>query len=336
MNRPLVSVIMPVFNAERYLRDSLVSILNQTYKNMEVIIVDDECTDASMEIINAFNDPRITIIRNAKNLGLAACLNKAIQSSKGSFLARMDADDSARPERIAKQVEFLEANPGIDIVGSSMRYFGYSDHLHVFPETHEECRIQLLFNVCFGHPTVVFRKNVFDMPENFYDEALKQYSEEYDLWCRLANRYRFHNLKEVLLDYRTYPPDIKTGSEEKRKKNSLVIRQNYLIATLGTATAQELALHARMSMMEKVRTREDLLACDQWLNKIADLNRQRQIFHGDRLVRRLARLFFELCYHNSGRGFFSLGYYYSSPWSAIYKPPLQIMAKFVLKSILKK
>ena len=183
---PLVTILMPVYNSQAYLTDAFASIVNQTYRNIEIIIVDDGCTDSSMDIVASFHDSRVVVIKNRENIGLAASLNLAIKRSTGEFLARMDADDIAYPNRIEKQVNFLLENPTVDVLGAAMQYFGESTFLNLFPETHDACKSYLLLNVCFGHPTVMFRKEVFTNPENFYNPVFRQYSEEYDLWCYLS------------------------------------------------------------------------------------------------------------------------------------------------------
>lgn len=336
MNRPLVSVIMPVFNAEPYIKDSLQSILSQTYKNLEVLIVDDVCTDGSMQVVVAIPDSRVKIIRNEKNLGLAASINKAIRLSTGQYLARMDADDVALPERIDRQVAFLEKNQAVDIIGTAMRFTGYSQYLSNFPILHQECRIQLLFNVCFGHPTVIFRRNVFDDPMNFYDESLKQYSEEYDLWCRLSNRHRFHNLNEPLLLYRTYPPGIKVEAEELRKRNTLLIQEKYLNSLFGPVSARDFSIHTQLSLMEIVHDRKELKECDEWLQRLIALNETKKEFEEKSFSKILAKRFFEFCYSNSARGLFVLFYYYRSNWARFYRPAWKKRGIHLLKSILKK
>ncbi len=336
MNGSLVSVIMPVHNSEKYLRESLLSILTQTYENIEVIIVNDGCTDGSMKIVDSFNDQRIRIIQNNENIGLAASLNKAIQSSQGIYLARMDADDISYSRRIEKQILFLDNNLDVDIVGSAMRFIGHSRYVSRFPQSHEECRVQLLFNVCFGHPTVVFRKSVFADPRNLYDESLKQYSEEYELWCRLVSQFRFHNLNEVLLYYRIHGPQHKAETEMLRRRNSLVIQNRYLTLTLGQLTASELAIHARMSMMQEVNTTDDLGECNALLLRMVALNTQWRSFDEKKLANLLALRFFEFCYHNSAVGLASITYYYKSDWLRFYNPSLKLKASHLLKTLLKK
>lgn len=119
-SRLLVSVVMPVFNAEKYLFEALSSIVNQSYQNLEIIVVDDASTDSSVSIVESFSDTRIKLFKNESNLKIVKTLNFALTKVNGEYIARMDADDISHPERIRKQVEFLEKNRGIDILGTNI------------------------------------------------------------------------------------------------------------------------------------------------------------------------------------------------------------------------
>ena len=114
---PKVTVLMPVYNCEKYLRESIESILNQTFKDFEFLIINDGSSDKSAEIVESYNDNRINFVQNEKNIGLAASLNRGLDIAKGEYIARMDADDISLPERLEKQVRFMETNPQIGICG---------------------------------------------------------------------------------------------------------------------------------------------------------------------------------------------------------------------------
>lgn len=334
-NQPLVSVLMPVYNAEAYIAASLQSLLEQEYSRLEIMLVDDASTDQSVDIVQSFNDPRIRIVKNTENIGLAASLNKAIGLSTGFFLARMDADDIAHPERISRQVQFMLNHPEVDVLGTSMQYFGASKFLNHFPITHEACKSYLLLNVCFGHPTVMFRRTVFDSPENLYNPAYRQYSEEYDLWCRLADRFRFHNLNDVLLYYRTYPPLIKSEAEQKRMMNSAVIRKKFLSAHLGEVSAADWDTHCTAVFLRKVSTKEEIQKIDRWFQMLLARNAQVKAFNQEILRTQLAERFFEACYANARLRMFTMALFYTSAWSKSFKPGLKRTTKFILKQVAK-
>ena len=335
MKEALVSVLMPVYNSGSYIRDSLASILNQTYKNLEVIIVDDACTDDSLDIVHSFCDSRIRLIKNPENLGLATSLNKAIRFARGEYLARMDADDIAFPNRIEKQVSFLEQHREIDLLGTGMQYFGQSSYLNLFPETHDGCKSFLLLNVCFGHPTVLFRRQVFADDSNYYKDELKQYSEEFNLWCRLVDKFKFHNLPEVLLYYRTFPSAVKGEGERLRKMNSINIVRDYLTGKLGPCTNEDFAIHIKATQIEVVNNCEELHLIDKWFLKILGLNQSHHAFDATVLEQQLAERFFEICYRQSHIGLGAVQVFSRSSWSDIYRPSHMLFAKFLIRVILK-
>lgn len=336
VNQPLVSVLMPVYNSESFLATSLQSILAQDYSKLEILIVDDGCTDQSMDIVQSFLDPRIVIIKNPENIGLAASLNRAITISTGEFLARMDADDIAHPSRISRQVGFLLDHPNVDVLGTSMQYFGVSHYLNHFPASHEACKCYLMLNVCFGHPTVMFRRHVFNSPANFYNPIFRQYSEEYDLWCRLADCYTFHNIQDVLLYYRTYPPSIKGEAENMRIKNSTQIRKNYITSYFGELSDTDWDTHCMAAFLRNIHSLEDIRRIDEWFRQLLSRNLETKAFNHDTLRTQLAERFFEVCYAFAGIRKWTMPYFYKSEWSTVFKPSAKKSIKFALKQLVKR
>ncbi len=331
----LVSVIIPAYNVERYMAACIQSMLDQTYTNQEILIVNDAATDSTVRIIQGFTDPRIRIIHNETNLGLAASVNKAIQQAKGLYIARMDADDVAHPHRLQKQVNFLEHHADVSIVGTAMKSIGYSNYLHEFPETHEACKAQLLFNVCFGHPSVLMRKSIFDNPENLYREDLRQYSEEYELWCRLVDKVKFANLSEALLDYRTFEPAEKNDAEQKRKTNSFIIRKNFIAAQWGEQTEQDYQYHDNISNLHKAKDLHELNTWLDWLGRCIQLNNKHRTFEPKALQAELSKRSFELRYWNKQLGLKNLKAWYSNrnPLKG-FNPSASQHIKFIVRSLL--
>lgn len=331
----LVSVIIPAYNVERYIGTCLRSMLDQTYVHQEILVVNDAATDNTLSVIKSFTDPRIRIIENETNLGLAASVNKAIQQAKGLYIARMDADDVAHPQRLQKQVEFLEQHADVSIVGTAMQSIGYSNYLHEFPETHEACKPHLLFNVCFGHPSVLVRKSVFDNPENLYHEDLRQYSEEYELWCRLVDKIRFANLPEALLEYRTFEPAEKNDAEQKRKENSFTIRKNFIAAQLGEQSEKDYQYHDNISNLRKAKDMEELSVWLTWLERCIQLNNKYKAFDSRALQSELSKRAFELRYWNKHLGIKNLKAWYGSSRNSLksFKPSVAQHVKFIVRSV---
>lgn len=203
---PLVDIIMPVYNSEKTIRNSIDSILKQTYKNWILIIVDDGSTDNTCSIINEYSDKRIKLIKSLNNNGVAASLNIGIDNlnDDSKYVARMDSDDIMLEYRLEKQVEYLEKHEKVSILGSNMiiKKEGSPTNTRLvshYPTDNISIITTLLFNNPIAHPTVMLRKNV--LKENHYDTKFK-WCEDYELWSRLARKkYIFHNITEPLLIY---------------------------------------------------------------------------------------------------------------------------------------
>ncbi len=200
MTNPKVSVILPAFNAEKFIEASVSSILNQSYRNIELIAIDDGSRDRTLEIIEKFSFDRRLKIITRENRGLIATLNEAIGIASGDYIARMDADDFSHPERLQIQLSLIEST-GADVVGSAIKTFGFCrPSISLYPTTDSAAKFQLLFNTCFAHPCIFSRRQIFE--ENLYDQNHK-FIEDYELWTRMASRGAiFINSPEVLLNYR--------------------------------------------------------------------------------------------------------------------------------------
>lgn len=220
-NNPLVSVIIPCFNAEKYVESAVRSIMNQTYKNLEIIVTDDFSTDKSFEILKnlAKEDSRIKLYKNEKNLKIVKTLNNMVLKANGKYIARMDADDISLPERIEKQVLFLEQNPDIAFCGTNSFLIdenGSKKGKTFLPLSFDENRYFLKFYSTFFHPTIMVRSEIYK--ENLYDEKFL-YAEDYELWARLIFKKNLNgeNLKEKFFLYRIFDNQ---SSEKHRKEQN--------------------------------------------------------------------------------------------------------------------
>lgn len=220
MKEPLVSIIMPVYNAEHYLRSAIDSILKQTYTKIEFIIIDDASCDNSVEIIKSYSDNRIKLIRNEVNLKQSITRNKGLNLANGKYIANMDADDISLPERIAKQVAFMEEHKDIDICGTYIKCFGGNiERKCKYPIKSRDLLVWSVVNVPFAHPAVMFRKSSVKKYQIQYSMAFK-YAQDFELWSRLALQgCRFYNLPEVLLYYRE--SEFGVGRAHKREQQIL-------------------------------------------------------------------------------------------------------------------
>lgn len=222
MKQNKISVIMPVYNCELYVKEAIDSVLNQTYTNFELLIIDDASTDKTIELVKEYVDVRINLIEKSINTGLTNSLNLGLQLAKGEYIARMDGDDISLPERFAKQVLFLEENQEVILCGSWFSIIG-SDTIIRVPEHHEEIKLAFLKGNCIAHPSVMMRKLVLDAFQVVYDVS-KEPAEDYDLWVRLMLKGKLHNLQEVLLDYRTHGEQVTKRQSVEQKNRVLEIK----------------------------------------------------------------------------------------------------------------
>lgn len=206
--KPLVSVIIPVYNGNGYLVEAIQSILNQSYRKLEVIAIDDGSTDNSYEILKSLakKSSRLRIYRNAKNLNISHTLNRGIKMAKGQYIARMDADDIALPQRIEKQIDFLLKHPSVVIVGGQCQTINTQGKIigkKLFPHTDKQIREALFTTNPIQHPTAIINRAL--LPKNFawYNPELPP-AEDYDLFFRLGQYGLYHNLKATVLQYRQY------------------------------------------------------------------------------------------------------------------------------------
>ena len=204
---PLVSVILPVYNGIQYLREAIDSILNQSFTNFEMIIIDDGSSDDSAALISSYADPRLRCIQQ-NNQGLAATLNRGIALASGSYIARMDQDDISLPERFEKQAAFLEAHDDYGMVGTWAEIWAgdkKTGHGHKHPTENMPLQFELLFNNPFVHSSTMIRKTVFDEVGLYATDTSRQPPEDFELWSRIARKFKVANIPEVLHVYREIP-----------------------------------------------------------------------------------------------------------------------------------
>jgi hypothetical protein len=201
---PLVSVLMPVYNGQKYLQAAIDSILGQTLASLELIIVDDGSTDGTAGILSAVSDRRVRVLSNGNNKGVAISLNLALNTARGRYVSRMDADDVAMSRRLEKQVGFLEKQCDISLLGTGVHCTGLSHGRVRYWKNHAHIQAQCLFNSPFAHPTVCWRRESFETHQLRYQEDPPT-AEDFELWERACGLVRAANLPEPLLHYRIDP-----------------------------------------------------------------------------------------------------------------------------------
>jgi hypothetical protein len=201
---PVVSVVLPVCNCPGYVGQAIESILDQTYTDFELIVIDDGSQDETSTLIHAFDDPRVRAVRQTHQ-GVAAARNHGIELSRGRFIAQMDADDISLPGRIASQVAFLGANPRCGMVGTWAEIWSgreKTERVHAHPVENAQLRFELLFNNPFVQSSVMVRREALDRVGRYTTDPARQPPEDFELWSRIARQFEVANIPVPLLVYR--------------------------------------------------------------------------------------------------------------------------------------
>jgi cellulose synthase/poly-beta-1,6-N-acetylglucosamine synthase-like glycosyltransferase len=243
---PDISVVMAVFNAARFLRPAIESILAQTHGDFEFIIVDDGSTDDTAKIAASYSDPRIRFVAQAHK-GLVATLNHGVQLARGEFVARMDGDDLSHPRRLQKQLEFMRAHPQCAVVGTTYEVIyenARSQRVEAVLLDDEDIRAEILARNPFAHGSVMMRRAALELPEVYRDIPS---AEDWDLWLRLSQRWRLANLPEVLYSWRqttgsvlqTSQPAVQRSGRALQQREYLRRRDSGTLVPASTAFARQ-------------------------------------------------------------------------------------------------
>jgi glycosyltransferase involved in cell wall biosynthesis len=230
---PVLSVILPVYNGLPYLRQAIESVLTQSFGDFELIVINDGSSDGSQQLLETFDDPRMRIVQQG-NRGLAATLNIGIAQARGRYLARQDQDDICLPGRFEKQVNFLDANADVMLLGTAAEIWeGHSRTERVMRHAIDgyALRFGLLFNNYFIHSSVMLRRSVFERVGGYSEDKARQPPEDYELWSRIAREFDVANLPEVLMAYREVPGSMsRTGSRPFVKNLVQICAENVAFA----------------------------------------------------------------------------------------------------------
>lgn len=228
-SEPLVSVVMPVYNAASYLQESIDSILAQSFTNFECIIIDDASTDDSREIIKGYTDERIILVENTHDF--VSSLNLGISLSKGRYIARMDADDMMHPDRLKIQTAIMEAEPQITVCSSWIKAFGENKAAQLFSTPQQGVIVSPLLSLLGGkniyHPTVMLRKKFLDEHQLQYQPY--PYAEDMKLWAEIAKcGGMFYIESQCLLDYRISENQVSTLYMNKQQETTTIIQKEII------------------------------------------------------------------------------------------------------------
>jgi glycosyltransferase involved in cell wall biosynthesis len=274
----LISVVMPVYNGEKYLREAIESVLNQTYGNFEFLIINDGSIDQTDEIIRSYSDLRIVYLQNDGNRGLVYTLNYGISQAKGEYIARMDADDISEPNRFEKQIEVFKNDSEVGLCGTWAKIIGSNKILKV--ETDDErIKCKLLFKNQFIHSSIMFNREQFLSKSLIYKQENFP-SEDYALWIESSPKIKMANIPEFLVEYRVHASQISTESygRQQQKTNELRLKQFKLFLN-HEPTPEEKRNHIQLiDSKSLIHNSLDLKNMEQWLLKLIDINNKNNFY----------------------------------------------------------
>jgi glycosyltransferase involved in cell wall biosynthesis len=281
MTYDLVSVLMPAFNAQAYVRQAIDSVLAQTYGHLELIVINDGSTDSTADIVASIADPRLRLFSNSENAGLAATRNRALGLAQGSFIAWLDSDDMSHPQRLARQVSCLQGNPSLGVCGAWVHTIGAGQgEKWRFPTRPANAHARMIFDNPVATSAVTMRRACLDVisrPEVF--DATMAPAEDYDLWERLASSWGFSNLPRVLTSYRLHSMQTSV-TQGSRQRDAVARIQVRLLSHLGLeVTPEQLDLHLRLGVdWGRSIASHDLPAVRRWLTELETANESTRYF----------------------------------------------------------
>ena len=282
MKTPLLSIIIPVYNAEKYIAESIQSVFDQTFTDWELIIINDGSTDNSEKIINSFSDRRIKYFKNDKNKGIVYSRNRGINEASGDFIGMLDADDIAHKEKFEKQINFLINNPQYGMVGTWARFIDENGKRlkggWKLKADAEKIPSIMLFKNYFLQSAVLYKK-----------ECIKNYKftegfdilEDYLIWYQIIKDYKAWNLPYYLVDYRVHPGGVTKKYDNQRREKEKKVFQIQLKNFGIDASRQEIDMHLALRDGAPVQNLENLKNIEKWLIKLLQTNCKTNVYNTD-------------------------------------------------------
>jgi len=310
---PIVSVVFPIYNSALHLRKSIESLLSQTYKNFEIIAINDGSTDTSRDILLSYKDQRIKYFEHMQNQGLVATLNEGFALTKGKYIARMDPDDYCQKDRLEKQVKYLDGHPDISILGSWIQNFGLYTYLWRVHQTSKFITTKLLFETSVAHPSVMMRRESVLATGIKFEEKYHG-AEDFMFWSKLSEGgLKFANIPQALLNYRTHPSQVGEAEKSRQQRSSLLVRL-YNIHRLGLKpTSTEKEVHQKLSSWIPLTGLKEIVATGRWLRKILDANKRRRVYDSDALSTIVGEKWTIICYLSSTSNLLRVLYLLTTP-----------------------
>jgi glycosyltransferase involved in cell wall biosynthesis len=331
-----VSILMPAYNVEKYIGDSIQSILEQTFSDFELIIINDGSTDKTASIISKFDDKRIKYLENPQNSGLSFTRNRLIGEASGIYLAWLDADDIALPQRLEKQVKRLDQNPNLAFVASWARLIDAENQpTGAYIKSYipnQYLGALLLFVNYIVQSSVVIRRD--KLPEIHYDSAFPP-TEDYELWTRILRNHQAEILPEVLVNYRVHTTNISHVQSDKASSTVMLNHRNQLLQLGLNPSVDDLDLHYQIGF-RKLKSIEQIQQIEVWFQAIEKANETSQRFDNQALNFILSHRWARICTQNPAFGLKALKFYFKSRFKKVTLQNVLLILVYVFKTLFKK
>jgi glycosyltransferase involved in cell wall biosynthesis len=305
-----------MFNGAAYLAEAIESVLTQTFSDWELIVIDDGSSDDSLSIAQSYTDPRIRILKNPQNLGLPLTRNRGLDEARGRYVAFLDCDDIALPQRLQEQINFLEANPGIAAVGASVQPID-ANGLASGPDWRSPgnaayCKTRLLFGAYFVTSSFTARAEIFRTDR--FDPSIPL-AEDFDLYNRLCARHCLVNLPQTLIQYRIHGNNVTSTRRQALRQSLEEINRRQLAALAILPTARELQLHRHIEWLDLEPDMELLTEVSAWLLRVIKQNQQTAVYDFASLEKITSERWHAVCESALRKG-------YRPAWPAYYRSSL--------------
>lgn len=286
-SNPIISVVLPVFNCALYIDDAVNSILNQTFSNFELIIIDDASNDGTVEILKKFNDSRIKFIFKEKNQGVSSATNDGFRVAKGKYIARMDGDDISVKERFEKQIAILESNQKITICSSWIQTFGLSNNVIQYKENHNDIITELLIrcSICMG--ASMFRREEFT---GYYYNEDKNSGEDYEFWTKVAWVGEMYVIQESLLLYRVHSKQASRAHKQQQIIDDVSIQLDLFKKMNYNQHKYSDAFITKMLLLNQPIEIKEFTLFIKWLRELIWLNSKNKVYPQREFLKVLQRI----------------------------------------------
>jgi glycosyltransferase involved in cell wall biosynthesis len=282
------SVLIPVYNKASFVKEAVESVLKGTYPEFEIICVDDKSTDHSLTALRSIADPRVRIIELTENRGPAGAANAGLEACTGEYIVRLDADDIAVPDRLRKQIAFMDAHPDIGASGGRLDLFGGTRESWSFPLDPDDCAAQQLFGVPLSQGASILRRSVLEAHHLRYDPAWPRIGEDWLFWTRMGRVTRFANIPDTVVLYRRGEQNISHGRD--RHADFMVLASDIFGFFGIPCTSADIELHLMgLYLFKRKPAKEDVRALRAWFDRLLMINTERNLFPRGAFARRVAQ-----------------------------------------------